>query len=737
MKKIGLLAIIILLIANISFSQDSLKSITLSDIYKNYVFRTKPVRGITSLPNGKQYTMIVNGSLVVYDYKTGDSVSTLINANDLKIEGQDKPIRLSTYEMSSDESKFLIPTETESIYRHSSKSVFYIYDKKNNSLSPLSNDKQRLADFSPDGQQVAFVRDNNIYLKNLATANEVQITSDGKVNHIINGTCDWVYEEEFGFTKAFFWSPDGKKIAFYRFDESRVKEFTLTYYGDLYPELYTYKYPKAGEENSLVDIYVYNLETGKTTKMEIGSVTDQYIPRIKWSNNPNLLAIQRLNRLQNHLDILLANGETGASTIMYSEGNPYYIDITDNLTFMNDNSGFLFTSEADGFNHIYLYNIDGKLETQLTKGNWDVTEVYGFDAKKKLVYYQSAETSAINRDIYSVDLKGKIKKLSTREGENEADFSDDFSFYINTWSDANTPPYITLNQADGKEVRVLENNAALVARLKEYKMSKKEFFTFTTPETTLPDGKQVELNAWRILPYDFDSTKKYPVLLVVYGGPGSQEVMNNWASTDINFFWCEMLADNGFLIVSVDPRGTDARGQEFKKMTYMELGKYETIDFAETAKYLSSLNFVDPQRIGIIGWSYGGYMALNAITQDADYFNTAIAVAPVTNWRYYDNIYTERFMRTPQENPDGYDKNSPIFHVDKLKGNLLLVHGGADDNVHPQNTMDMVTAFVEANKQFDLFIYPNKNHGISGGNTRYHLYKKMTDFLDLHLLEEK
>ncbi|HEY9115411.1 MAG TPA: DPP IV N-terminal domain-containing protein, partial [Bacteroidales bacterium] len=463
MKKIGFLALAFLLITNISFSQDSLKSITLSDIYKKGTFRSKPVRGIRSLPNGKQYTMIVNGSLVVFDYKTGDSVSTLINAKDLIIVGQEKPIRLSSYEMSNDENKFLIPTETEDIYRHSSISAFYVYNRSDNSLTPLSENKQRLADFSPDGQQVAFVRDNNIFVKNLSTGNEIQITSDGKINHIINGTCDWVYEEEFGFTKAFFWSPDGKKIAFYRFDESRVKEYTLTFYGDLYPELYTYKYPKAGEENSIVNIYVYNLETGKTTKMDVGNVTDQYIPRIKWSNDPKLLAIQRLNRLQNHLDILLADGETGESTIIYSEDNPYYIDITDNLTFMNDNSGFLFTSEADGFNHIYLYNMEGKIENQLTKGNWDVTEVYGFDAKKKLVYFQSAETSTINRGIYSVDLKGKIKKLSTKEGENEADFSDDFSFYINTWSDANTPPYITLNQADGKEVRVLENNAALVA----------------------------------------------------------------------------------------------------------------------------------------------------------------------------------------------------------------------------------------------------------------------------------
>lgn len=735
MKRIGLLALLFLLITNISFGQDNLKSITLSDIWTKYMFYAKSVRGITSLPNGKQYTMIVNGSLVVYDYQTGDSVSTLINAKDLVISGQENPIKLGAYEMSSDESKFLIPTKTERIYRHSSKSEFYVFDKKDNSLTPLSNEKQRLADFSPDGQQVAFVRENNIFIKKLSTGNEIQITSDGKINHIINGTCDWVYEEEFGFTKAFFWSPDGKKIAFYRFDESRVKEYTLTFYGDLYPDMYTYKYPKAGEENSLVDIYVYDVESAKTTKMNIGTETDQYIPRIMWSNNANLLAIQRLNRLQNHLDILLANCETGNSNIIYTEDNPYYIDITDNLTFMPDNSQFLITSEKDGFNHIYLFNIDGKLEKQLTKGNWDVTEVYGFDAKRKLVYYQSAEDSPLNRDIYSVDLKGNIKKISQKEGSNDADFSDNFSFYINTWSDANTPPFITLNQSDGKEVRVLESNADLAGRMKEYKMSKKEFFTFSTPEITLPDGQQVELNAWRILPYRFDSTKKYPVLLVIYGGPGSQEVLNAWDGQ--NYIWEQMLAENGIMIVSVDNRGTGARGEVFKKMTYLELGKYETLDYIETAKYLSTLSYVDKDKLAIFGWSYGGFMAANVITQGADYFSTAIAVAPVTNWRYYDNIYTERFMRTPQENPKGYDNNSPINHVNKLKGNLLLMHGSADDNVHFQNSMDMITALVAADKQFDFFAYPNKNHGIYGGNTRYHLFTKMTDFLYLHLLGEK
>ncbi len=364
---------------------------------------------------------------------------------------------------------------------------------------------------------------------------------------------------------------------------------------------------------------------------------------------------------------------------------------------------------------------------QLTSGEWVVKKVYGYDHSKKRVYYQSTESSPLNRDLAYVDLKGKHKTISTRQGSNGADFSENFKYYINTWSDVNTPPIITVNKADGKEVRVLVDNHGMVDKLKEYKMSKTEFFTFSSTEFTLPDSTVVDLNAWKILPTDFDPTKKYPVLLTIYGGPASQEVTNSWGY--FNYMWYQMLAEQGFIVVSVDNRGTGSRGEAFKKMTYRELGKYETIDYIETAKYLAALDYVDKDNIAIFGWSYGGFMACNVITQGADYFNTAIAVAPVTNWRYYDNIYTERFMRTPQENPEGYDNNSPINHVDKLKGNLLIVHGSTDDNVHYQNTMDMITALVNANKQFDLYIYPNKNHGIYGGNTRYHLYKKMTDYL--------
>ena len=736
MKRTVLLFLVIALFSGpFAKAQGELKKIQLEDIWQNYKFYPKSVRGIVSLNNGEQYTMIKNGSIVVYDYKTGDSVTTLIRADELKTEDMEQPLRISSFSMNQDETKFLIPTETESIYRYSSKSVFYIWDSKAKTLEKLSAGKQRLAEFSPDGNYIAFVRDNNLFVKNLTTKKETAVTTDGEFNHIINGTCDWVYEEEFGFTKGFHWSADSKKIAFYKFDESRVKEYTLTFYGDLYPRLYTYKYPKAGEDNSIVNIYVYHLDNNETVKMDVGEETDQYLPRIKWTNDANILAIERLNRLQNHLDILLADAQTGHSRVMYSEDNKYYIDITDNLTFVNENDKFLITSERDGYNHIYLYTIEGDLVKQLTSGKWEVTNVYGFDAKKKRIYYQSAEESPLDREICYVDLKGNRTRISKRTGTNRADFSSNFQYYINTFSDIQTPPYITVNNNKGDEIRVLVDNHRLVNTLDEYDLGTFSFFTFTSPEFLLPDSEQVSLNAWKILPPDFDPKKKYPVLITIYGGPGSQTVTNSWGY--FNYMWYQMLAENGFIIVSVDNRGTGARGELFKKMTCLELGKYETIDYIETAKYLASLDYVDKDRIGIFGWSYGGFMASNAITRGADYFSTAVAVAPVTNWRYYDNIYTERFMRTPQENPSGYDDNSPINHVDKLKGNYFLIHGSADDNVHFQNSMDMITALQKANKEFKLMVYPNKNHGIYGGNTRYYLFNSITEFLYDHMLDNE
>jgi dipeptidyl-peptidase-4 len=731
MKKIFQFSLALLLLGSqLAFAQTEKKDVNLRDLWTNHNLYPKTVHGIVSLNNGKQYTEIKHGSIVVYDYATGDSVTTLVDGKKLIPEGKKTAIHIGNFSVNKAETKFIFPTQTEQIYRHSRISYDYIWDTKTLKLTPLSdNGKQRLADFSPDGTKVAFVRDNNIFIKDLKTGKEKQITFDGKKNNIINGTCDWVYEEEFSFTKAFFWSPDGKKIAFYHFDESKVKQYTLPFYhkGNPYPEEYTYKYPVAGEGNSIVQIYTYDLATGKTVKMDVGSNTDQYIPRVKWTTQPDKLAIERLNRLQNHLDVLVANASTGKTTTIYTEDNKYYIDITDDLTFLPDGKRFLMTSEKGGYNAIYLCSMDGKKEKQLTKGNWDVTKVYGYNPGRKLIYFQAAMTSPLDRDVLAVNLKGKIRQISTKTGTNDGNFSKSFDYYINTWSDANTPPYITVNDYHGKVIRVLQDNKAFIKKLQGYNLSKQEFFKLHSPEFTLPDGKQIALNAWIIKPPHFDPDKKYPVLMYVYGGPGIQTVNNAWGWS--NYFWFQMLAEKGIVVISVDNRGTGARGEIFKKMTYLQLGKYEIADQIEAARLIGKFPYVDSTRIGIFGWSYGGFMASLAITKGAGVFSTAVAVAPVTNWRFYDNIYTERYMRTPKVNKEGYDDNSPLKYVNNIKGHYLLMFGSGDDNVHPINSMRMISSLVNANKQFDMMVYPNKNHGIYGGNTRYFLYKKMTDFL--------
>jgi dipeptidyl-peptidase 4 len=517
-------------------------------------------------------------------------------------------------------------------------------------------------------------------------------------------------------------------LAYIKFDESRVKTFDMTMFAGLapkleenvlYPENRQWKYPKAGEDNSIVNVFIYDLQSQKTVKAEIGAETDIYIPRVRWTKDAGQLGIIRLNRLQNKFELLFAEAATGKTKVINTDVNKYYIgeNVLDDLTFLPGNQ-FIISSERDGFNHLYLYNPDGSLVKQITSGNWDVTSYFGYDEKNKLFFYQSAEEHPTKKAVYSIDLKGKKKvKLSTQAGTNNASFSNGFKFYINNFSNADTPPYISLHDAKGKLIRVLEDNAALKERVKEYGGVNKTFFSFKTSEG-------VELNAYIIKPANFDGSIKYPVLVTQYSGPNSQSVRDGWS-----FGYNEMLAQKGYLVACVDPRGTGARGEEFRKVTYKELGKYETIDMIEFAKYLGSLSYVDASRIGIWGWSYGGYMTLLAITKGADYFKAGISVAPVTNWRYYDNIYTERYMQKPQDNASGYDDNSPINHAAKMKGKLLLVHGTADDNVHVQNSMEMSEALVQANKQFEQFYYTNRNHGIYGGNTSMHLYTMMVNFL--------
>ena len=735
-----LLVIMFLMSAMFVANAQEKKNLELADLYERPTFSMKRVVGMNPMKDGNTYATLEKGKLNIYNYKTGKLVKTLFDMRELVLPGDSLPLPLySTYELSEDESKVLFMNNMNPIYRHSYTASFYVYDINNKVLAPLSeNGDQRLATFSPDATKVAFMRDNNLFIKDLKTNEEIQFTHDGKWNHVINGAPDWVYEEEFGFAQGFFWSPDSKKIAYYRFDESAVKEFNMQMTEGLYMQDYKFKYPKAGEDNSIVEVYVYDIASGETKKMNTGEETDIYLPRIKWTQDPNILAIQRLNRHQNHLEILAANATTGETTVFYDETNPYYIDITDNWTFLEDGKRFLMTSEQDGFNHIYLYLMDGTLVKQLTKGEWEVTNVYGFDGKE--VYFQAAKNSSIERQIYAVNLKGEMRTLINKVGTNNARFSSNYKYLININSSVEQPHQYVLFDNKGNQVRVLEDNKEFAERIKEYNLGKKEFVTITDPAFTLPDGTQIEMQTWRILPPDFDPNKQYPVLIYVYGGPGHQTVNNAWGSDD--FAWMQLLAQNGIICVSINNRGGGARGEVFKKMTYQQLGKYETEDMITLAKYMAAQPYVNPDKIAIYGWSYGGFMATSGITKGADYISTAVAVAPVTNWRYYDNIYTERFMRTPQENPSGYDDNSPINFVDKLKGNYLLCHGSGDDNVHFQNAMELIKALVSEGKQFDLMVYPNKNHSIygtyeqGGVEVRMHLFEKINNFLFENLLEK-
>lgn len=739
MKFKYLLVSLFLVFGTFAATAQEKKNFELEDLYQRGTFYAKSVRGMNSMKDGKTYASFEKGQLNIYNYQSGKLEKTLFGISDLTVHPDSLPIGLQNYELSQNEDKMLCLTDMESIYRHSFHANYYVYDFNAKTLQPLSNNgKQRLATFSPDATKVAFMRDNNLFIKDLTTGEEKQFTNDGLYNHIINGAPDWVYEEEFSFSQGFYWSPDSKKIAFMKFDESNVREFQMEEFEGLYPDWYSFKYPKAGEDNSIVGIYVYDLASGKTVKMDTGTETDIYLPRIAWTKDANVLAIQRLNRHQNHLEILAADATTGKSRVFYDETNKYYIDITDDWHFLEDGKRFLMTSERSGYNHIYLYNMDGTLVKQLTDGPWDVTSVYGFDGKE--VYFQAAKNTPVDRQIYAVNLKGKMREVIGRPGTNNARFSNDFSYLININSSITQPAQYELYTNKGKLVRVLEDNHEFAEKLKTFNLGEKKLMKISDPAFTLPDGQQVDIDAWQILPPDFDPSKKYPVLIYVYGGPGYQTVLNSWANSD--YWWLQLLAQHGIISVSINNRGSGAQGEVFKKMTYLQLGKYETEDMITLAKYMAKQPYVDGDRIGIYGWSYGGFMAANGITKGAEVISTAVSVAPVTNWRYYDNVYTERFMRTPQENPDGYDLNSPVHNTALIKGNYLLCHGSGDDNVHYQNAMELIKAMISNGKQFDLMIYPNKNHGIYGGyeygdgECRMHLFNKIDSFLFKHLLGE-
>jgi len=713
-----LIALLVLIKSSTCFSQEQFKEITLEEIHTNKTFSENTVSGLRSMNDGEFFTTLEEGRKIVkYSYTTGEVVEVLFNTleSDFYIED---------YEFSADESKILLAVNAHYIYRRSYEADHYIYDIDTKNLTKLSgNGKQKYAAFSPNALKVAFVRDNNIFIKDLKTEEENKITNDGKFNSIINGGTDWVYEEEFMFTRAFFWSPEGNKIAYYKFDESEVPVFNMTKYNeDLYPENYAFKYPKAGEKNSIVSIHVYDCKSSNTNSMDIGEETDQYISRIKWTTDEKL-SIIRKNRLQNHIEILIANSIDGKSKVIYKEKNKRYIErIEDSyMTLTDDGKHFVINSEKDGWNHLYLYSIEGDFVNQITKGNWDVTSFIGLDSKTKTIFYQSAEESPLQRAVYSIKLDGsKKKKLSEKTGTNKANFSNGFKYYINYYSNANTPKYISLHSRKGKLIRVLEDNSELRVAAKEFNFSKVEFLTINTPSS------EWDLNAYMIKPTNFDETKKYPLLMFQYSGPGSQRATDSWPR---NFSWHQMLAQKGYIIAVVDNRGTGARGEEFRKLTYGELGKYETIDQIEAAEYLSSLDYIDENRTGIWGWSYGGFMSTSCLLLGADVFEMAIAVAPVTSYRFYDSIYTELYMGMPKDNVDGYDNNALLTHVDKLKGKLLLIHGTGDDNVHVQNSIELARKLTDANKQFEMQLYIDKAHSIRGENTRLHLFTRMTNFI--------
>ncbi len=723
MKKITWYLIFSVLLAcfnlNSTFTQQPV--ITLEKIFKERYFYPVYIGEIRSMADGEHYTVLENNQQIVrYDYKTGKQKDIIFSVS---TAGVPELKTISDYAFSTDENRMLISTDETSVYRYSSEAHYFVYDCKNKKAEPLLKEsKQQLATFSPDGNYVAFVLKNNLYVKNINTNEIKAITTDGLANNIINGAPDWVYEEEFGFSKAFCWSPDSRRIAFYRFDESDVRQYEITFYESLYPKIYRYKYPKAGEKNSVVTIHIADLQTGKTITASTGSETDQYIPRIKWTMNPDKLCIIRLNRRQDKVDVLIADALTGGSHVIYTETNSRYIsEIDDNyIVFLEDGKHFIIKSERDRYFHYYRYSIDGQLMNQVTQGEWDVDRILGINHKEGIIYYTSTEASALQRDVYAVKADGTGKrKISARSGTNRAEFSATFRYFINYQASANQPPYITVNDISGRELRILEDNNKLKERMTEYKFAEKEFIN-------IPVSENFMLNAYIIKPADFVPGKKYPVLMHVYGGPESQSVADDW---DNSIAWEQMLVQNGYIVVCVDNRGTDGRGEDFRKATYLQLGKYETDDQITAARYMATLPYIDAGRIGIWGWSYGGYMSLLCLLKGSDIFKMAIAVAPVTNWRFYDSIYTERFMRKPEENASGYDENSPINYADRLKGNLLIIHGTADDNVHLQNTMEFAEKLVQADKKFEMFLYPDKNHGIYGGNTRLHLYRKMTDFV--------
>lgn len=720
MKRLGVGFLLSLAIIGSVSAQNGSKRIDLKEITDGKFRQVTAIGEMRSLPDGEHYTaMNKDRSMIIkYSYRTGNPVDTLFNARTARESTFDD---FDGYDISTTGHHVLVWRETEPIYRRSFKAMVYDYDVRRNYIKPLSDskNKQMIPTYSPDGRMCAYVMDNNIWVRKFDYDTEVQVTKDGELNKILNGITDWVYEEEFAVTNLMAWSPDSEYLAYVRFDETEVPEYSMQMWGKgLYPGYYNFKYPKAGEKNSKVSVHSYSVATKDIKELKVPGEADGYIPRIAFTTNSDQLAVMTLNRQQNLFNMYYVNPKSGVSRLILRDENKCYVDSEWLTSIHFSPSGFTYVSEQDGYSHLYLYSPTGVMQRQVTKGNWDVTRLIGYDDATKVAYYESAEESPLRRSVYKIDAKGVKTKLTDAEGTNSADFSDNYAYFVNTWSNANTPAKITVNETKTKkELRVLQDNAALKDKLANTSFSKKEFFKVHT-------ASDYELNAWMVKPVNFDESKKYPVLMVQYSGPNSQQVLDKYG-----FDWEHYLAANGYIVVSVDGRGTGARGEAFRKCTYLRMGDLESRDQVEAAQALGKLPYVDAGRIAIWGWSFGGYNTLMSMSVGNGTFKAGIAVAPPTDWKYYDSVYTERFMRTPKENFSGYAATSPIKLAKDLQGKLLLVHGTADDNVHFQQTMDYAEALVQAGKQFDMQVYKDRNHSIYGGNTRYHLYTRMSNFL--------
>lgn len=706
-------------------------SLELADFVAKGTFSPKNPGKIQAMQDGLHYTRLEAGGTKIIKYSFASPTAIEVVAEIPKLKGS-AITNIQDYVLSDDETKILAYTNRQNIYRRSFSADYYVIDIARKEIEPLSNKgPQQAATFAPNGYSVAFVRNNNIYIKNLRFQTEAAITTDGAKDTLINGVPDWVYEEEFRFNKAFEWSPNSEEIAYLKFEEAAVRQWQLQSYKasfpenmdyELYPGEYSYKYPKTGTANSKVSVHVFNIRQRTTKKMDVKG-DDVYIPRITWTKSPGELAVIVLNRRQDQLELMLANSSSGVTRSILTDRNSRYIAdaVLDNINFLSDGKHYVYMTELDGYMHLHLYSLNTGKVRQLTKGSWDVTAYYGFDEASKLFYFQAAAKSPLQREVYSIKMDGSgMTALAADKGTNDVLFSKDFSYYLSEYSSATKPPVYSIYNKKGKLQYLLEDNAELNKKLSNFKLPAKEFFSFKTE-----DG--VELNAWMIKPEGFDANRKYPVLMMQYSGPESQEVLDKW-----EIGWEQFLAGKGYLVVCVDGRGTGARGEEFRKQTYMNLGKMESDDQIAAARYLGTLNYVDASRIAIWGWSYGGYISALSMSK-SKLFKAGISVAPITHWKYYDTAFTERFMRMPKENPKGYSSSSPIDLADNLSGRLLLIHGTMDDNVHIQNSYEYADKLIQAGKQFDMFIFPNRDHSIRGGNARMHLYQMKFDFLEKNL----